>query len=418
MMAEQWSDAGSPANGLAARVRDDFPTLRQRVHDRSLVYLDSAATALKPKCVMDAVRDVWERDCANIHRGVHTLSQRATKRYEDARTKIGRFIGASDRRELIFVRGATEAINLVAQSYAMPRLALGDEILITGLEHHANIVPWQVVRDKTGAKLKVVPVTDSGEVTLAAFNALLSPRTKLVAFAHVSNALGTILPAKAMVERAHAVGAVVLIDGAQAVAHLPVNVKDLECDFYAFSGHKLYGPDGTGLLYARRELLEEMAPYQTGGDMILSVSFEETLYNELPSRFEAGTPNIAGGVGLGAAVEYLNGLGMSSVVEHEQKLLAYGHEKLSRIKGLRVIGTAAEKVGVLSFVLDGVHAHDVGTILDNYAVAIRTGHHCAQPVVERMGVPATARASLGLYNDESDIDALVEAIQRVKELFD
>ena len=418
MMAEQWSDAGSPANGLAARVRDDFPTLRQRVHDRPLVYLDSAATALKPKCVMDAVRDVWERDCANIHRGVHTLSQRATKRYEDARNKIGRFIGAGDRRELIFVRGATEAINLVAQSYAMPRLAPGDEILITGLEHHANIVPWQVVRDKTGAKLKVVPVTDSGEVTLAVFNALLSPRTKLVAFAHVSNALGTILPAKAMVERAHAVGAVVLIDGAQAVAHLPVNVKDLGCDFYAFSGHKLYGPDGTGLLYARRELLEEMAPYQTGGDMILSVSFEETLYNELPSRFEAGTPNIAGGVGLGAAVEYLTELGMSSVVEHEQKLLAYGHEKLSRIKGLRVIGTAAEKVGVLSFVLDGVHAHDVGTILDNYAVAIRTGHHCAQPVVERMGVPATARASLGLYNDESDIDALVEAIQRVKELFD
>ena len=418
MIAEQWSDAGSPANGLAARVRDDFPTLRQRVHDRPLVYLDSAATALKPKCVMDAVRDVWERDCANIHRGVHTLSQRATKRYEDARNKIGRFIGAGDRRELIFVRGATEAINLVAQSYAMPRLALGDEILITGLEHHANIVPWQVVRDKTGAKLKVVPVTDSGEVTLAVFNALLSPRTKLVAFAHVSNALGTILPAKAMVERAHAVGAVVLIDGAQAVAHLPVNVKDLGCDFYAFSGHKLYGPDGTGLLYARRELLEEMAPYQTGGDMILSVSFEETLYNELPSRFEAGTPNIAGGVGLGAAVEYLTELGMSSVVEHEQKLLAYGHEKLSRIKGLRVIGTAAEKVGVLSFVLDGVHAHDVGTILDNYAVAIRTGHHCAQPVVERMGVPATARASLGLYNDESDIDALVDAILRVKEMFD
>jgi len=418
MIAEQWSDAGSPANGLAARVRDDFPTLRQRVHDRPLVYLDSAATALKPKCVMDAVRDVWERDCANIHRGVHTLSQRATKRYEDARNKIGRFIGAGDRRELIFVRGATEAINLVAQSYAMPRLAPGDEILITGLEHHANIVPWQVVRDKTGAKLKVVPVTDSGEVTLAVFNALLSPRTKLVAFAHVSNALGTILPAKAMVERAHAVGAVVLIDGAQAVAHLPVNVKDLGCDFYAFSGHKLYGPDGTGLLYARRELLEEMAPYQTGGDMILSVSFEETLYNELPSRFEAGTPNIAGGVGLGAAVEYLTELGMSSVVEHEQKLLAYGHEKLSRIKGLRVIGTAAEKVGVLSFVLDGVHAHDVGTILDNYAVAIRTGHHCAQPVVERMGVPATARASLGLYNDESDIDALVDAILRVKEMFD
>jgi cysteine desulfurase/selenocysteine lyase len=364
------------------------------------------------------VCDVWQRDCANIHRGVHTLSQRATARYEEARLKIGRFIGASDRRELLFVRGATEAINLVAQSYALPRLGSGDEILVTGLEHHANIVPWQVVRARTGATLKVIPVSDSGEVTLAAVEEQLSAKTKLVAFAHVSNSLGTILPAKAITERAHAVGAVVLIDGAQAVAHLPVDVKDLGCDFYAFSGHKLYGPDATGLLYARRELLEEMPPYQTGGDMILSVSFEETLYNELPSRFEAGTPNIAGAIGLGAAVDFLTQLGMTAIVEHERQLLAYARERLVKVGGLRLVGTATEKVGVLSFVLDGVHAHDVGTVLDTLGIAIRTGHHCAQPVVERMGVPATARASLGLYNDERDIDALVGGIMRVKEMFD
>ncbi len=403
--------------GKHARLRREFPTLDQQVHGKRLVYLDSAATTLKPRCVMDAVRDVWERDCANIHRGVHTLSQRATQRYEEARAKIGRFIGATDRRELIFVRGATEAINLVAHSFALPRLGPGDEILVTGLEHHANIVPWQVVRDRTGASLKVVPVSDRGEVTLSAVEAQLSPKTKLVAFAHVSNALGTILPAKAIVERAHAVGAAVLIDGAQAVAHLPVDVKDLGCDFYAFSGHKLYGPDGTGLLYARRELLEEMPPYQTGGDMILSVSFAETLYNELPSRFEAGTPNIAGAIGLGVAVDFLMQVGMDWIQRHERELLMLGQEQLAQVGGLRQIGTAADKVGVLSFVLDDVHAHDIGTILDSQGIAIRTGHHCAQPVVERMGVPATARASLGLYNDDSDIEALVRGIQRVKEMF-
>lgn len=399
-------------------VRGEFAALAQNVHGTPLVYLDSAATALKPKCVVDAVRDVWERDCANIHRGVHTLSQRATQRYEEARSQIGRFIGASDHRELVFVRGATEAINLVAQSYALPRLGPGDEILITGLEHHANIVPWQVVRDRTGATLKVVPVSDRGEVTLAAVDERLSTRTKVVAFAHVSNALGTVLPAKEIIARAHAVGAVALVDGAQAVAHLSVDVKDLNCDFYVLSGHKLYGPDGIGLLYARKELLEEMPPYQTGGDMILSVSFERTLYNELPSRFEAGTPNISGAIGLGAAVDFVTRLGMGWIEEHERQLLAYGQQRLSEVPGLRLIGTAAEKVGVLSFVISGVHAHDIGTVLDSCGIAIRTGHHCAQPVVERMGVPATARASLGVYNDKSDIDALVEGIRRVKEMFD
>ncbi|HEY5955730.1 MAG TPA: SufS family cysteine desulfurase [Polyangiaceae bacterium] len=399
-------------------IRSQFPALRQEVHGKRLVYLDSAATALKPTCVIDAVRDIWERDCANIHRGVHTLSQRATQRYEDARSRIGRFIGATDRREVIFVRGATEGINLVAQSFAIPRLGPGDEILITGLEHHANIVPWQVVRDRTGATLKIVPVTEAGEVSLAALDEQLTRRTKVLAFAHVSNALGTVLPAKEMIARAHAVGAVVVVDGAQAVPHLPVDVKDLGCDFYVFSGHKLYGPDGTGILYARREWLEQMAPYQTGGDMILSVSFEETLYNELPARFEAGTPNISGAVGLGAAVDFVSGIGFEWITRHEQDLLQLAQREFSHIAGLRQIGTAPNKVGVLSFVLDGIHAHDIGTVLDTLGIAIRTGHHCAQPVVERMGLAATARASLGLYTDERDILDLMAAIGRVKEMFD
>lgn len=417
MMIAESRSSETPADRKGARLRSEFPALHQVAHGKPLVYLDSAATAFKPKCVMDAVRDVWERDCANIHRGVHLLSQRATKRYEAARQKIGQFIGATDRRELVFVRGATEAVNLVAQSYALPRLGPDDEILITGLEHHANIVPWQVVRDRTGATLRVVPVSDNGEVTLSAVEGQLSKKTKLMAFAQVSNALGTILPAREIIERAHAVGAVVLVDGAQAVPHLPVDVKELDCDFYAFSGHKLYGPDGIGLLYARRELLESMVPYQTGGDMILSVSFEETLYNELPGRFEAGTPNISGAVGLGAAVDFLTEIGMEWIGVHEQRLRSIAEQELSKIGGLRLIGTAKDKVGVVSFVLEGIHAHDIGTVLDSHGIAIRTGHHCAQPVVEQMGVPATARASLGLYNDESDIFALVAAIRSVKELF-
>jgi cysteine desulfurase/selenocysteine lyase len=401
-----------------AWIQSQFPALQQEVHGKRLVYLDSAATAFKPRCVIDAVKDMWERDCANIHRGVHTLSQRATKRYEEARSRIGRFVGATDRREVIFVRGATEGINLVAQSYALPRLGPGDEIVVSGLEHHANIVPWQVVRDRTGASLKVVPVTDEGEVELAAFEREITARTKVVAFAHVSNALGTVLPAKQIIALAHAVGAVTVVDGAQAVPHLAVDVKDLASDFYVFSGHKLYGPDGTGVLYGRRELLEQMPPYQTGGDMILNVSFEETTYNELPARFEAGTPNIAGAVGLGAAVDFVSEIGFDWIRRHELELLALAQRELGRIGGLRQIGTARDKVGVVSFVLDGIHAHDIGTVLDNLGIAIRTGHHCAQPVVERMGVPATARASLGLYNDERDIRDLVAALGRVKEMFD
>lgn len=412
------NQSSSESGRTAASVREQFPAIHQQIRGRPLVYLDSAATALKPRRVIDTVRDVWERDCANIHRGVHTLSQRATKRYEDARRTIGRFIGVTDPREVIYVRGATEAFNLIAQSYAMDRVGPGDEIVITGLEHHANIVPWQVVRDRTGATLKVIPVTDSGEVTLSAVEQVLSPRTKILAFAHVSNALGTILPVREMVRLGHAVGATVVVDGAQAVPHLPVDVKELGCDFYVWSGHKLYGPDGTGILYGRRELLECMTPYQTGGDMILSVSFEKTLYNELPARFEAGTPNIAGAVGLAAAVDFVKEIGFEWIVAHEQHLLRLAQSELSKIDGVRLIGTAKEKVGVISFVLEHVHPHDIGTVLDAHGIAVRTGHHCAQPVIERMGVAATARASLGVYNDESDIAALVDGVRRVKEMFD
>lgn len=401
-----------------SQVREQFPALHQQIRGRPLVYLDSAATALKPRRVIDTVCDVWERDCANIHRGVHTLSQRATKRYEDARSTIGKFIGATDPRELIYVRGATEGFNLIAQSYAMDRLGPGDEIVITGLEHHANIVPWQVVRDRTGATLKVIPVTDSGEVTLTAAEQTLSSRTKILAFAHVSNALGTILPAKELVRLGHSVGAVVVVDGAQAVPHLAVDVKDLGCDFYVWSGHKLYGPDGTGILYGRRELLEGMTPYQTGGDMILSVSFDKTIYNELPGRFEAGTPNISGAVGLAAAVKFVEEIGFEWIGKHEQHLLQLAQSELSKIEGLRLIGTATEKVGVVSFVLEHVHPHDIGTVLDAHGIAVRTGHHCAQPLIERMGVAATARASFGMYNNESDVAALVDGIRRVKEMFD
>jgi cysteine desulfurase/selenocysteine lyase len=398
-------------------LRAEFPALHQQVHGHSLVYLDSAATALKPRAVIDAVRSVWERDCANIHRGVHLLSQRATERYELARSRIGAFIGATDKREVIFVRGATEGINLVASSYALPRLGPGDEIVVSGLEHHANIVPWQVVCERTGAQLRVIPVSDAGEVALSDVDSVLSRRTKIVAVAQVSNALGTILPVAEIVERAHALGAVVLVDGAQGVPHLPVDVKALDVDFYVFSGHKLYGPDGTGVLYGKRELLQAMTPYQTGGDMILSVTFEKTLYSELPSRFEAGTPNIAGAVGLGAAVEFVSGIGFGELVDHEQGLLEFGRIELTKVPGLRLIGTARHKVGVLSFVLEGIHPHDIGTVLDSRGIAVRTGHHCAQPIIERMGVPATVRASLGLYNNEDDLLSLVDGLKKVKELF-
>ncbi|MFW6050078.1 MAG: SufS family cysteine desulfurase [Myxococcota bacterium] len=409
--------AGARPTFDVERIRRDFPALCQRVHDKPLVYLDNAATALKPQVVMDAVADVYGRDCANIHRGVHVLSQRATEAYEGAREIVRRFLNARHTEEIVFLRGTTEAINLVAQSYVRPRVGPGDEVLISGLEHHSNIVPWQLVAEQTGAKLVVVPITDAGEVPLEEVEKRLSERTALVAVAHVSNALGTVLPVAEIARLAHDRGVPVLLDGAQAVPHRSVDVQALGCDFYAFSAHKLYGPTGAGVLYGRRELLEAMPPYQGGGDMIRSVTFEKTEFAGLPAKFEAGTPHIAGVVGMGAAIDYVTNLGLDALEAHERDLLAYGTEALESIPGLRLIGTAEEKVGVLSFVMDGAHPHDIGTIVDVEGVAIRTGHHCAQPVMDRYGVPATARASLGLYNTRADIDALVRALGKVRELF-
>jgi cysteine desulfurase/selenocysteine lyase len=399
------------------RIRRDFPALDQRVHDKPLVYLDSAATALKPQVVIDAVTNVYARDCANIHRAVHLLSQRATLAYEATREKVRAFLNAPREEEIVFVRGTTEAINLVAQAWARPRLGRGDKILITGLEHHSNIVPWQMVCQQTGAELVVVPITDDGEVLLEEVEARLDARVKLVCCSHVSNSLGSVQPVEAIVERAHAVGAKVLLDGAQAIPHLPVDVSAIGCDFYAFSGHKLYGPTGVGVLWGRRELLEEAEPYQGGGDMIRSVTFEKTTYAPVPAKFEAGTPHIAGVIALATAIDYVEGLGREAIAQKERELLAYGTEALSSIPGLRIVGTAPKKIGVLSFVMARAHPHDIGTIVDAEGVAIRTGHHCTQPVMERFGIPATARASLGLYNDRSDIDALVRALHRVREMF-
>ncbi|HSN83021.1 MAG TPA: cysteine desulfurase [Polyangiales bacterium] len=406
-----------PAPFDVTRVRADFPALHQEVHGKPLVYLDSAATSLKPQSVIDAVADVYARDCANIHRAVHLLSQRATARYEQARDKVRRFLNAARKSEIIFTRGTTEAINLVAQSWARTHLSEGDEVLITELEHHSNIVPWQIVCQQTGAKLVVVPMTDEGEVLVEDFARKLSDRTKLAAISHVSNALGTILPVRAMVELAHQRGAVVLVDGAQAAPHVAVDVQALDCDFYAFSGHKLYGPTGIGALYGKERLLDGMPPYHGGGDMIRSVTFEETIYNDLPYKFEAGTPNIAGAIGLGEAIDYFTSLDLEAVHRHEAAVLRYGTEALESIPGVRLIGTAADKITVLSFLMEAAHPHDIGTIVDAEGVAIRTGHHCAQPVMEHFGVAATARASLGIYNTTEDIDALVRALHQVKELF-
>ena len=401
----------------AERLRRDFPILHQAVHGRPLVYLDNAATSQKPRQVLEALDHYYQFDNANIHRGVHTLSERATAVYEGARDKVQRFINAADRREIVFVRGATEAINLVAQSYARPRLRPGDEILITEMEHHSNIVPWQMVCEQTGAILKVAPIDEAGELKLDEFHRLLNARTKLLAVVHVSNALGTINPVKEMVDAAHALGVPVLLDGAQAVPHVMVDVQSLDCEFYVFSGHKLYAPTGIGALYGKAALLEAMPPYQGGGDMIRSVSFTKTEYNALPYKFEAGTPHIAGGIGLGAAIDYLSGIGLDAIADWEDELLRYATARALEIPGLRLIGTASRKAGILSFVLDGVHPHDIGTILDHEGVAIRTGHHCAMPVMEHFAVPATARASLALYNTRGDVDSLIAAILKVKEVF-
>jgi cysteine desulfurase/selenocysteine lyase len=399
------------------RVRRDFPILRQKVRGKPLVYLDSAATAHKPQAVVDAVARFYLEDNANVHRGVHALSERATAAFEAARAKVAGFIGAADPREVIFVRGTTEAVNLVAQTFGRTRVGAGDEVLVTEMEHHSNIVPWQMLCQENGAKLEVAPVDDRGDLVLDELERRLTPRTRLLAVAHVSNALGTVNPVRRIVEMAHARGVPVLVDGAQAVPHLPVDVQELGCDFYALSGHKVFGPTGIGALWGKAEHLEAMPPWQGGGDMILSVSFERTVYNQIPYKFEAGTPHMAGAVGLGAAVDWLQGLDRAGAGAHERDLLAYGTARLQEVPGLRLVGTAREKAGVLSFVLDDIHPHDVGTVLDREGVAIRTGHHCAQPVLQRFGLRATARASLALYNTRAEIDALVQGLHGVKEMF-
>ncbi|HLY07847.1 MAG TPA: cysteine desulfurase [Planctomycetota bacterium] len=399
------------------KLREDFPILKSLVHGRPLVYLDNAATTQKPARVIDALRTYYETQNANIHRGVHHLSEIATQAYEAARVKVQRFLGAADGKEIIFTRGATESINLVAQSFLRPRITAGDEVLITHLEHHSNIVPWQMLRDEKGLVLQVAPIDDRGDVILEEFEKRITPRTKLVSVTQVSNALGTVTPVHRMIELAHRRGVAVLIDGAQAVPHLAVDVRALDADFYAFSGHKLYGPTGIGVLYGKQALLEAMPPYQGGGDMILSVTFEKTKYNHLPYKFEAGTPHIEGVIGLGAALDYVTGIGLGAIAAHETDVLAHGTTVLSQIPGLRLIGTAREKAGVLSFELEGVHPHDIGTILDQQGIAIRTGHHCAQPVMDRFGVPATARASLALYNTNEEMDALAAGLKKVAEVF-
>jgi cysteine desulfurase/selenocysteine lyase len=399
------------------KIRGDFPALAQKIHGKPLVYLDNAATTLKPQRVIDRITRYYALENSNIHRGVHFLSSEATKEYEGARAKVARFINAADTREIIVVRGTTEGINLVAQSYGRKFIGADDEIVISAMEHHSNIVPWQLFCEQSGAKLRVVPINDDGELMLDEFEAMLNERTKLVAMAHVSNALGTVNPVRRIVELAHAHGVPVLLDGAQAVPHVAVDVQELDCDFYVFSAHKIYGPTGVGILYGKRELLEKMPPYQGGGDMIASVTFEKTTYNELPYKFEAGTPHIAGLIGLGEAIDYVKGIGIERIAIYEHELLDYATEKLSAIPGLRIIGTAREKAGVLAFTLDGVHPHDIGTILDFEGIAIRAGHHCAMPVMQRFCVPATARASLAFYNTREEIDALAVAIAKVQEIF-
>ncbi len=399
------------------RIRRDFPILTQRIHGKPLVYLDNAATTQKPQSVIDAMVRSYAADNANIHRGVHLLSERATQAYEEARVKVQKFLNAPQSREIIFVRGTTEAINLVAQTFGRANIGKGDEVLITEMEHHSNIVPWQMICEEKGAHLKVLPITDDGELRMDLLDGLLTDSTKIVAVAHVSNSLGTINPIKTIVEKAHHRGIPVLVDGAQAVAHMPVDVQALGCDFYAMSGHKLFGPTGIGVLYGRLRLLEAMPPYQGGGDMISAVSFKKTTYNVVPNKFEAGTPNIAGSVGLGAAIDYVKALDFSAVNAYESELLAYGTKALTAVPGIRIVGTASNKASVLSFVMDDVHPHDIGTILDQEGVAIRTGHHCTQPLMERLGVPATARASLALYNTREEIDALVGALAKVREIF-
>ena len=418
MKANSPQTDSAPAQSFdVARIRADFPILQQKIHGKPLVYFDNGATSQKPQAVIDALARYYSAENSNIHRGVHSLSERATADYESARGKVRDFINAPSDKEIIFVRGTTEAINLVAQSYARSFLKAGDEIVVSAMEHHSNIVPWQMVCAQVGARLRVIPINHDGEIVMEEYERLLTDRTKFVAVTHVSNALGTIVPVKEIITLAHARGVPVLLDGAQAVPHLKVDVRDLDCDFYAFSAHKMFGPTGIGVLYGRAELLEKMPPYQGGGDMISLVTFEKTHYNVLPYKFEAGTPHIAGVIALGAAVDYLQALDWKKVAAHEHALLSYATAALVEIDPLRIIGTAKDKAGVLSFVLDHVHAHDVGTILDQEGVAVRAGHHCAMPVMQRFGVPATTRASFAFYNTLKEIDVLVQAIRRVLKVF-
>lgn len=399
------------------RIREDFPILKQQVCGHPLVYLDNAATGQKPRQVIEAISNFYAQDYSNIHRGVHTLSQRATQAYEAVRGKVRRLIHASEDREIIFVRGTTEGNNLVAFGYVRPRLQEGDEILISAMEHHSNIVPWQMLCEEKKARLRVVPINDAGDVIFEEYAKLLTSKTRLVAFTHVSNALGTVNPVRQMVQLAHRRQIPVLVDGAQAIPHLKVDVQELDCDFYTFSGHKLYGPTGIGVLYGKARFLEVMSPYQGGGDMIASVTFEKTTYNKIPHKFEAGTPDIAGVIGLGAAIDYLAGIGIEAIGAYEAELLEYATQEISKVPGVRILGQAKEKASVLSFTLEGVHPHDIGTILDQQGIAIRAGHHCAQPVMERFQVPATARASFAFYNTKEEVDTLVNGIRAVMEVF-
>jgi cysteine desulfurase / selenocysteine lyase len=416
--AQEISQRASLRSGLDVEaIRKDFPILARKVHGKPLVYLDNGATSQKPQAVIDAVSRYYAEENSNIHRGVHYLSERATAAYEEAREKIKRFINAPKTQEIIFVRGTTEAINLVAQSYGRAFLKAGDEIIVSAMEHHSNIVPWQMLCEQVGARLRVIPINHDGELVMEEYRRLLTEKTKFVSVTHVSNALGTIVPVKEVVALARERGVPVMLDGAQAAPHLKLDVQAIGCDFYAFSGHKLFGPTGVGVLFGRAELLDRMPPYQGGGDMISLVTFEKTHYNVLPYKFEAGTPHIAGGIGLGAAIDYLGGVNWEQVVSHEQDLLAYATDALSSIPGLKIIGTAKEKAGVISFVFDHVHAHDVGTILDQEGIAVRAGHHCAMPVMQRFGVPATTRASFAFYNTRDEVDALKRAIHQVLRVF-
>ncbi|HJT18257.1 MAG TPA: cysteine desulfurase [Thermoanaerobaculia bacterium] len=401
-----------------AKIRRDFPILHRTIRGgKKLVYLDNAATTQKPQSVIDRIVRYYSEENSNVHRGVHYLSEIATAAYEASRTTVKNFINARDEKEIVFTRGTTESINLVASAWGRRNVKRGDEVLITAIEHHSNIVPWQLLCEETGATLRIVPVNDAGELLIDEYQKLLTPRTKIVAFGHASNALGTINPIKRMIDTAHANGSIVLVDGAQGVPHLPVDVQHLDCDFYAFSAHKVYGPTGMGVLYGKQALLDAMPPYQGGGDMILSVSFEKTTYNALPYKFEAGTPNIAGAIGMAAALDYVASVGLTNIAAHEQHLLQYATERLGEIKGLRIIGTATHKASVISFTLEGVHPHDIGTILDQEGVAIRTGHHCAQPLMMRFNVPATGRASFAMYNTREEADALVAGLHKVVEVF-